>query len=64
MKAYTLYWRDDKNSLFISLDVKESLEDIAAELNGDPELEKVITSALRKIYRYTSTFRIDTDVPF
>ena len=60
----TLDWREDKNSLFIYLGTKESLEDIAVELNGDPELDKVIATALRKIYRYTGSFHIEVDIPF
>ena len=60
----TLHWHEDKSSICIFLDIKESSEDIAIELKGDAELEEVISSALSKIYRYTGSFHIETDVPF
>lgn len=64
IEGISLFWKEDKKSLIIYLDTKEDIEDVAVKLNGDPEIEEIIATALKKIYRYTGSFYIEADIPF
>jgi hypothetical protein len=62
VKGTDLEWRTDTNSLAI---VVWCDKDEAKALNANEELKKVITKALKEIYKYTGNFYITVDdVPF
>lgn len=64
LEGISLFWREDKKSLVVYLEMKEDTDDIAVELNGDVETEKFVAAALKKVYRYTGLFYIESDIPF
>ncbi len=64
LEEFSLFWSNDKNSLVVYFETNEDDAEIALELNGDTEAEKVVATALMEIYRYNGPFYFETDIPF